>query len=55
MTFKKSRGVLGVPAEANFCFISHLDAKRKAPTVQVGASKVMLLRKTYGLTIAPRL
>ena len=51
----QNRGVLGGPTGKNLCFISPSNAKRKAPTVQIGASKVMLLRKTYGLTIAPRL
>ena len=35
--------------------VCHPNAKKKAPTVQVGASNVTLLRKTYGLTIATRL
>ena len=55
MDINQIRGVLGVPTGANLCFTSPHDAKRKAPTAQAGASKVMLLKKTCGLTIAPRL
>ena len=55
MDINQIRGVLGVPTGANLCFTSPHDAKRKAPTAQAGASNVTLLRKTYGLTIAPRL